>query len=75
MPCINADGSLSVAARQVLAAMEHPVTLEEVAMRSGLPLYLIRGRVRELVEAGLVAVQGERYSMTAAGRSKLAEQR
>ncbi|MDW8071182.1 MAG: hypothetical protein RMK79_06880 [Anaerolineae bacterium] len=75
MPCINPDGTLSVAAKQVLAALENPVTLETAAACSGLPLYQIRGRVRELIEAGLVAVQGERYVITAAGRRRLAEQR
>jgi len=75
MPCIRSDGSLSAAAKKVMAAMENPITLEAVAASSGLPLYQIRSSVRELVEAGLVAVQGDHYVMTEDGRRKLAEQR
>jgi len=75
MPCISSDGSLSAAAKKVMAAMENPTTLEAVAASSGLPLYQIRSSVRELVEAGLVEVHGDHYVMTEDGRRKLAEQR
>ncbi len=75
MPCIRADGSLTVAAKKVMTAMEKPATLDEVAAASGLPLYQIRSSVRELVEAGLVEIRDGAYVMTDAGRRKLAEQR
>ncbi len=76
MPCISSDGTLTVAAKKVMTAMKTPISLEDVAAQSGLPLYQIRSSVRELVQAGLVEVMADgKHATTEAGRQKLAEQR
>lgn len=75
MPCISADGTLTVAARKVMTAMQSPIPLEGAANASGLPLYQIRSSVRELIQAGLVEVLDDgRHVLTEAGRQKLAAQ-
>ncbi len=71
MPCIDSRGNLSESGRRILAALSHPITLEEAARQAGLPLYRVRSGAREMVEAGLVEVQGGAHVMTAAGRSLL----
>jgi predicted transcriptional regulator len=71
MACIAPDGSLTTQAKAVLRAMEAPVSLDEVARSTEIPLYRIRGSVRELVEAGLVESIDSAFRATAAGRSRL----
>jgi predicted transcriptional regulator len=75
MACINADGTLTGAAKRILRSMNRPITLEGVSQETMLPLYRIRANVREIVEAGLIeeTVNGE-YLITEAGRTQLEEQ-
>lgn len=72
MACINPDGTLSVAAKKIMAAMRQPTTLEDVAQQTGLPLYRIRSSVREIVQAGLVLEEGRQYTLTEAGKERIA---
>ena len=74
MACINPDGTLSGAAREIMTAMQDLVTLDEVAQATLLPLYRIRSSVREIVEAGLVEEQDGKYTTTTAGRARVHEQ-
>ena len=72
MACVNPDGTLSASARAILAALEHSATAELVAAETNLPLFRVRSGLRELVEAGLVAKNGEAgYSLTDEGRKRL----
>jgi len=66
MACISADGTLSASGQAMLAALEHPAKEEEVASKTGLPLFRVRSGLRELVAAGLVSKQGERFVATVA---------
>lgn len=69
MPCIDSTGKLSESGRRILAALAHPVTLEEAARQSGFPLYRVRSAARELVAAGLLEVHDGGYVMTTTGKS------
>lgn len=71
MACINPDGSLTPSALAVLRALETPATPAEIAQRAALPLFRVRGSLRELVEAGLLAEQEGIYSLTPQGRAKI----
>lgn len=71
MACLGPDGSLTVQAKAVLRALEAPRPLEDVARDAGLPLYRIRGSIRELAQAGLVEEAEGLYRTTAAGRAEL----
>ena len=71
MACVAPDGSLTLQARAVLAAMEPPAPLEEVARRTGLPLFRIRASARELAQAGLLEESAGTHRVTPLGRQKL----
>jgi hypothetical protein len=71
MPCIESGGRLSESGRRILAALLTSNTLEEVAERTGLPLFRIRSGAREMLQAGLVEEKAGVLGVTAAGRSAL----
>ena len=75
MPCVNADGSLTVVAAQVLGALasvEAPGTVDAVARAVALPVYRVRSTLRELQLAGLVAEVDATRVLTPEGRARLA---
>jgi predicted transcriptional regulator len=74
MACVANDGSLTEQAKRMLHLLDSGCSLEEAAAAADLPLFRIRGSVRELVEAGLVEATGAIYRTTAEGRAKLASQ-
>jgi DNA-binding IclR family transcriptional regulator len=63
MACISPDGKLSESGRRILAALERESTPEGVAQATALPLFRVRGALRELVAAGLVKEEGGRFSV------------
>jgi DNA-binding IclR family transcriptional regulator len=71
MPCLNGDGSLTVVAGAILDAMATASEPADVAAATGLPLYRVRGGLREMAESGLVEPNGAGYSLTARGRTLL----
>ncbi len=68
MPCIDSQGHLSEAARNILAALAQPRTAEEVAAALNLPLYRVRSGVREMLEAGLIGKQNGAFAITPRGQ-------
>ena len=72
MPCKDSSGEVTEMARKILAAMADGVPLNEVAEKTGLPLYRIRSAVRELVEAGLAEEKNGAYAVTETGRAAMA---
>ena len=72
MGCINSDGSLTLVAREVLQALDQPRSIDEIHEVARHPVYRVRASLRELGELGLVAKTDERYSITEAGKAKLA---
>lgn len=71
MACVDSDGTITSTAQAVLKAAQQPVTAEEIAAASGLPLYRIRGSLRELVDAGLLMLTDEQYQVTESAASHL----
>ncbi len=69
MACVNGDGTLTIVARQMLAALATVDVADGVRVATGLPMYRVRSGLREMVDAGLVEVVGEnRYLLTDRGR-------
>jgi len=48
-----------------------PVSPEEVAQSTGLPLYRVRSGLRDLVPAGFVIQKGDKYQLTEKGAALL----
>ena len=71
MACLNSNGEITEAARQILTAMERPAALSQVADETGLPMYRIRSAMRELAEAGLAAEAGDEWQVTGAGMAAI----
>lgn len=72
MACINPDGTLTeVAARVLSALLERRAGTEGLAAATGLPLYRVRGTVRETGAAGLIEEGSEGWRLTDKGREVL----
>jgi DNA-binding IclR family transcriptional regulator len=67
MGCVNSDGSITSSAKQMLSLLAQAMTAEEAALQSGQPLFKVRSSLREMVEAGLVKLETEKYSTTDIG--------
>lgn len=55
----------------MLASLEKSSTAEDVSTATGLPLYRVRGGMRELKLAGFIEQIEDRYQPTALGSSAL----
>jgi len=71
LACVNPDGTVTPSAIAVLTALRTADTAEQVAPLADLPLFRVRSAIRELVAAGLVAVDDGRYRLTDAGLARL----
>ncbi|QER41357.1 hypothetical protein F1847_00855 [Thermodesulfobacterium sp. TA1] len=71
--CVSPDGKLSERALGLLKILEEKGKLNasEMAELIKRPLFQVRSSLRELVEAGFVALEGDEYSLTEKGRSAL----
>lgn len=72
MACVNADGTLTATARALLQSLEAPLSAAEIAAKLGLPLFRVRSSLREMAEAGLVVIQGDRYLASEEGKKRAA---
>jgi predicted transcriptional regulator len=70
MACINPDGTITESAKGLLRILKEPLALEEISKKSGQPLFKIRSSLREMVGAGLVQEEGEKYVATEEGKKK-----
>ena len=71
MACINADGTISGSAKELLSLILNPYTAEEIAVKLNRPLFKVRSSLRELGEAGFVEKSADNFSITQKGREKL----
>ena len=67
MVCLPSDDILGSTGVSVLHTLTIATTLEDVAQKTGLPLFRVRGTVRRLMEAGLTHQINQMYEITAAG--------
>jgi predicted transcriptional regulator len=70
MACVSADGTITSTAKALIKSLDVPLRAEEIAARLGAPLFKVRSSLRELVEAGLVMVQGDKYIASEEGKKK-----
>jgi len=70
MACVNPNGTVTASARMMLKALTQPQTPEQAAAAAGQPLFKVRASLRELLQAGLVAQNGEQYQTTEEGLKK-----
>jgi predicted transcriptional regulator len=75
MVCLPSDDILGSTGVSVLLTLTTPTTLEDVAQKTGLPLFRVRGTVRRLMEAGLTHQVAQMYEITPEGIGKLEEKR
>jgi len=71
MPCVTPDGTLTETAKALLKLTEQPTAPEDIAAGLGLPLFLIRASLRELVNANLLRVEGGKYVITEEGGKRV----
>lgn len=71
MACVNPDGTVTPSAISILTALRSADTAEAIAPLAGLPLFRVRSALRELVAAGLVAVDNGRHRLTDSGLARL----
>jgi hypothetical protein len=60
--CVAPDGTLTASGRAILKAAERPASAAEVAAATGLPLYRVRGALRELCAAGHLTEESGQFS-------------
>lgn len=72
MACIDADGNITRTGELILLAMNRSAAPDRVAKACNLPLFRIRGAIREFVQAGLAEQTPEGlYRITEKGIRKL----
>ncbi len=71
MACVNADGSLTSSALNLLKLATEPVSPEGISKELGTPLFKVRASLREMLAAGLVVERQAGYQTTEEGVAKL----
>ena len=70
--CIDPDGTLTITATALLKKLcDGPLPPEEIMVLLRVPLFLLRGNLRELAELGLVREEDGWYHITEEGRGKM----
>ena len=68
MPCISPDGKPTATGMATLKSLkESPLSPEEVAAKTGQPLFKVRSGLRELKNAGFVEEAAEKYVLSKNG--------
>jgi DNA-binding IclR family transcriptional regulator len=67
MVCLPSDDILGSTGVSVLRTLTTSTTLEDVAQKTGLPLFRVRGTVRRLMESGLTHQVDQTYEITPEG--------
>jgi predicted transcriptional regulator len=72
MPCISPDGKpTSTGMASLKSLKEGPLTPEEVAGKTGQPLFKVRSGLRELKNAGFVEEAAEKYVLSKNGSNAI----
>ncbi len=71
MACVNADGTISATAKELLQLISEPYSAEEISEKLKRPLFKIRVSLRELSEAGFIDKIDDRFIISEAGKEKI----
>jgi predicted transcriptional regulator len=73
MPCVSADGKLTVSGKKLISTLNaHPNTsAEEISKLAETPLFRVRSGLRELLGTGFVQENNKLYSSTEEGKEAL----
>jgi predicted transcriptional regulator len=72
MPCISADGKPTATGMVTLKSLKDgELTPEEVAGKTGQPLFRVRSGLRELKNAGFVEEAGDKYKLSKTGENAI----
>lgn len=68
MPCVSSDGKPTTSGIAVLKSLkEGTLSPEEIASKTGQPLFRVRSGLRELKNAGFVEEATEKYGLSKTG--------
>jgi len=68
MPCISPDGKPTSSGMETLKSLKDTaLSPEEIAAKTGHPLFRVRSGLRELKNAGFVEETAEKYRLSATG--------
>ena len=65
--CVSPDGKPTESGRKMLEAASESKTPEEIAEIANLPLFRVRSGLRDLIEAGYIKENQEKYIITDPG--------
>lgn len=72
MPCISADGKPTTSGMATLKSLKDgALTPEEVASKTGQPLFKVRSGLRELKNAGFVEETADKYMLSKNGATAI----
>ena len=72
MPCVSPDGKPTTNGMATLKALRNAVlSPEEIAVKTGQPLFRIRSGLRELKSAGLVEEPEDKYKLSKMGEAAI----
>jgi len=72
MACIDSDGTLTPTGLVLLKGLaEQPLPPEEIAKVISMPIFKVRGSLRELAGADYIKEEGGLFRLTELGRSKI----
>jgi predicted transcriptional regulator len=72
MPCVSPDGKPTSSGMATLKSLkDETLTPEEVASKTGQPLFRVRSGLRELKNVGFVEEREEKYALSDAGKAVL----
>ena len=74
MACVSPDGRPTVSGLRILRAIQAGYeTPEEVAQGAGFPMFRARSGIRELLQAGFLAQNGDKYALAGSGIEMIIE--
>jgi len=68
MPCVSPDGNPTSSGMAVLKSLkDSTLSPEEIASKTGQPLFRVRSGLRELKNAGFVEEKEDKYTLSRSG--------
>jgi len=75
MPCVSSDGRPTSSGLTTLKSLKDgTLTPEEVASKTGQPLFKVRSGLRELKNAGFVEEAEQKYKLSTTGQALIDKQ-